>query len=112
MRQFTRVLFLACRFFGLFRTFYMGVLGNGFNQVAAFLSLSLAGRLARPGTGVRTAPVLIQRGAFVSTRAVILKGSLVGKFSIQGVGTVLSGKVPNSQIWAGNLARCIRQEIN
>lgn len=77
-----------------------------------FHSLSLAGRLARPDTGVRTAPVLIQRGAFVGAGATILKGSVVGESSILGAGTVLSGKVPSSQIWAGNPARCIRQEIN
>jgi acetyltransferase-like isoleucine patch superfamily enzyme len=77
-----------------------------------FHSLDLASRLTRPDTGVRTAPVLIRRGAFVGAFAIILKGSVMGESAILGAGAVLSGKVPSSQIWAGNPARYIRQLIN
>lgn len=72
-----------------------------------FHSLDLAGRLARPDTGVRTAPVLIQRGAFVGGHAIVLKGSSLGEGAILGAGAVLAGSIPPGEIWAGNPARRI-----
>ena len=73
-----------------------------------FHSLDLAGRLARPDTGARKAPVRLGRGAFVGGHAIVLKGSTLGEAAILGAGTVLAGQVPAGEIWAGNPARSLR----
>ena len=61
-RRFLLGVFLACQFFGLSRTFFMGVFGDGFNQVAAFLAygsllllpvlLVFYRNTSRPGEGI------------------------------------------------------------
>jgi len=77
-----------------------------------FHSLDLAGRLSRPDTGARKAPVVISRGAFVGGHAIILKGSTLGDAAILGAGAVLAGQVPAGEIWAGNPARPISPTRN
>lgn len=72
-----------------------------------FHSLDLAGRLARPDTGVRRAPVSLSRGAFVGGHAIVLKGSSLGEGAILGAGAVLAGSIPGGEVWAGNPARRI-----
>lgn len=45
---------------------------------------------------------------FIGTRALVLKGSRIGKNSIIGAGSVVSGLIPENEIWGGNPARLIR----
>lgn len=61
-RRLLLAVFLACQFFGLSRTFFMGLFGDGFNQIAAFLAygsllllpilLVFYRNTSRPGEGV------------------------------------------------------------
>lgn len=61
-RRFLLGLFLASQFFGLSRTFFMGLVGDGFNQIAAFLAygsllllpvlLVFYRNTSRPGEGI------------------------------------------------------------
>lgn len=61
-RRFLLGVFLACQFFGLSRTFFMGLVGDGFNQIAAFLAygsllllpvlLVFYRNTSRPGEGI------------------------------------------------------------
>lgn len=46
---------------------------------------------------------------FIGTRAIILKGTKIGKNSIVGAGSVVSGVIPDNEIWAGNPAKLIRK---
>lgn len=39
---------------------------------------------------------------------IILKGSCIGKNCVIGAGSVVSGNIPDNQIWAGNPAKLIR----
>jgi len=57
---------------------------------------------------VNTRPVVINDYVFIGARSMILKGSTIGKNAVIGAGSVVTGAVPENQIWAGNPARFIR----
>lgn len=57
----------------------------------------------------KTKSVIIEDFAFIGADSIILKGSTIGKYSIIGAGSVVSGYVPSGEIWAGNPARFIRK---
>ena len=59
--------------------------------------------------GTRTAPVTIRENAFIGASSIILKGTVIGRNSIIGAGSVVTGNVPDNQLWAGNPARFIKQ---
>jgi acetyltransferase-like isoleucine patch superfamily enzyme len=64
----------------------------------------------RPGNpGVRTAPVRVERRAFVGGHAILLKGTTVGEAAVVGAGAVVRGEVPAREVWAGNPARRVRR---
>ena len=54
-------------------------------------------------------PVVIEDGVFIGAESIILKGSTIGKNAVIGAGSVISGNVPPSEIWAGNPARFIKK---
>lgn len=56
----------------------------------------------------RTKKVKIEDDVFVGAGTIILKGSTIGKRSIIGAGSVVSGVIPPGQIWGGNPAKYIR----
>ncbi len=49
--------------------------------------------------------IRLKRNCFIGANAVILPDSSVGRNSVLGAGAVLSGHVPDNEIWAGNPAR-------
>ena len=53
--------------------------------------------------------VIIEDGCFIGASSIILKGSHIGKNSIIGAGSVVSGVIPENEIWAGNPAKFIRK---
>jgi acetyltransferase-like isoleucine patch superfamily enzyme len=52
--------------------------------------------------------VCIDRGVFIGTNAVILRGSRIGEQAVVGAGSVVKGEVQPRQVVAGNPARAIR----
>lgn len=56
-----------------------------------------------------TKPILIKEYAFIGAGTYLLKGAVVGRNSVVGAGSVVSGEIPDNQIWAGNPARFIRE---
>lgn len=54
-------------------------------------------------------PVLIEDGVFIGTRSIILKGTRIGKNSVVGAGSVVSGSFPSDVILAGNPAKVIKE---
>ena len=59
--------------------------------------------------GAGTAPIIIRENAFIGAASIILKGTVIGRNSVIGAGSVVTGNVPDGQLWAGNPARFIRQ---
>ncbi|WP_418747608.1 acyltransferase [Frisingicoccus sp.] len=58
--------------------------------------------------GTKTAPVKIEKGAFIGAHTIILKGVTIGTYSIIGAGSVVTKSVPSHQVWAGNPAKFIK----
>lgn len=54
--------------------------------------------------------IIIEDGAFIGAHSIILKGSNIGKNCIIGAGSVVSGIIPENEVWAGNPARFIRKQ--
>lgn len=57
----------------------------------------------------KKAAVTIADGAFIGAHAIILKGASIGRRSVIGAGSVVTGRVPDNEIWAGNPAKFIRK---
>ena len=53
--------------------------------------------------------VIIQENVWIGEKSLILKGSKIGKNSIIGAGSVVSGEVPANVIFAGNPAKQIKE---
>ena len=53
--------------------------------------------------------VIIQENVWIGEKSLILKGSKIGKNSIIGAGSVVSGEVPANVIFAGNPAKQIKK---
>ena len=54
-------------------------------------------------------PVIIEENAWIGYGAIILKGSFIGKNSIVGAGAVVTGRIPDNVIVAGNPARLVKR---
>ena len=63
----------------------------------------------RDDTKTVSKPIVIEDGAFIGGGSYILKGSFIGKNAIIGAGSVVTGHVPEGEIWAGNPARFIKK---
>jgi acetyltransferase-like isoleucine patch superfamily enzyme len=64
-------------------------------------------RVSQKSEAVKSAPVHIERGAWVGGKSVIAKGVTVGAKAVVAVGAVVVKSVPPNEIWGGNPARCI-----
>ena len=53
--------------------------------------------------------VIIQENVWIGEKSLILKGSKIGKNSIIGTGSVVSGEVPANVVFAGNPAKEIKK---
>lgn len=73
-----------------------------------FHPLNYLDRRADDETKILSKPVQIGNDVFVGGNSMILKGSEIGDRAIIGAGSVVSGKVPCDEIWAGNPLRFIK----
>ncbi len=55
----------------------------------------------------KCAETIIGDNVFVGINSIILMGSKIGNNCIIGAGSVVSGKIPDNEVWAGNPARFI-----
>jgi len=62
-----------------------------------------------PDNNVKSAPILIDQGAWIGGHCIILKGVTIGKNSIIGAGSVVTKNIPNNEVWGGNPAKFIRK---
>jgi acetyltransferase-like isoleucine patch superfamily enzyme len=66
-------------------------------------------RSENPNEGYNTKPIVIADNVFIGGFSIILKGSKIGKGAIIGAGSVVSGEIPEGEIWAGNPAKFIKK---
>lgn len=57
----------------------------------------------------RTAPVEIQENTWISSKATILKGVTIGKYSVIAASAVVTKEVPAYQVWGGVPAKFMKQ---
>ncbi len=74
-----------------------------------FHPLNPTERLKNPNEGYNTRPIIIHENAFIGGFSIILKGAEIGTNSVIGAGSVVSGKVPPNEVWAGNPAKFIKK---
>ena len=55
--------------------------------------------------------VIIEDNVFIGANSIILKGAHIGKNSVIGAGSVVTGKIPENAIAAGNPAKVIRNIV-
>jgi acetyltransferase-like isoleucine patch superfamily enzyme len=60
------------------------------------------------GGAIETKPIVIENGAWIGLRAIVLPGVTVGSRSIVGAGSIVTKDVPRETIVAGNPARHVR----
>ena len=60
----------------------------------------------------KKAAVTIADGVFIGAHSIILKGAVIGEKSVIGAGSVVTGRIPDNEIWAGNPAKFIRKIEN
>ena len=65
-------------------------------------------RIPEDRSEAKTAAVIIKEGAFIGGHSTILKGAVIGEHSVVGACSVVTGKIPAREIWAGNPAKFIR----
>ena len=66
-------------------------------------------RINQGEKNIKSAPVIIKKGAFIGSRCIILKGVTVGEEAIIGAGSVVTKDIPDGEIWAGNPAKYIKK---
>lgn len=58
----------------------------------------------RTDMGLLTRPVHVSAGSWVTSRCIVLGGSILGRSCLIGPGSVVKGIIPDNTIWAGNPA--------
>ena len=53
--------------------------------------------------------VVIEDNVWIGEKSIILKGTKIGKNSIIGAGSVVSGEIPENVVYAGNPAREVKK---
>jgi acetyltransferase-like isoleucine patch superfamily enzyme len=62
-----------------------------------------------PDDNIKSAPILIKKGAWIGGSCLILKGVTIGTKSVIGAGSVVTKNIPNNEVWAGNPVKFIRK---
>ena len=60
---------------------------------------------SEPGFGLMIAPIQLCEGSWAGAKCVLTPGSVLGCYAIAAAGAVITGSVPDFQIYAGNPAR-------
>ena len=60
--------------------------------------------------GGATAPIEIEDDCFLGMNVIVLKGASIGRGSVVGAGSVVTGRIPAGSVFAGNPARPVRAD--
>ena len=61
-----------------------------------------------PGFGLIIAPIQLCEGSWAGAKSVLTPGSVLGCYAVAAAGSVITGSVPDFQIYAGNPARFVK----
>ena len=61
-----------------------------------------------PAFGLMIVPIYLSKGSWVGARAMLLPGAVLGEGAVAGAGSVVSGHIPDGEIYAGNPAVFLR----
>lgn len=75
------------------------------------LDARIRNRIPESIEGVKSRPVTIMDGAFIGGHTTILKGVTIGRNSIVGAGSVVFTSIPDEQVWAGNPAVFVKNNV-
>lgn len=73
-----------------------------------FHPLSAEERIHTTNPG-KVSPIVVKDGAFIGAQSIVLKGVTIGENSIIGAGSVVTKRIPDNEVWAGNPAKFIRR---
>jgi acetyltransferase-like isoleucine patch superfamily enzyme len=62
---------------------------------------------ALPGRALATSPVVIEDGAWIGARAIVLKGVTIGHDSVVGAGAIVTHSIPPQSVAVGQPARVV-----
>lgn len=65
-------------------------------------------RVNNDDSKTNTFPIIIEEGAFIGARTIILKGVIIGKHSVIGAGSVVTKSIPPYSVACGNPAVIIK----
>lgn len=88
---------------------YVNCGGNVALWDSDFHPLEYEARRIHDVTKIKTSPVIIEDDVFIGANSIILKGVRIGKRSIIGAGSVVTGNIPEGEIWAGNPAKFLKK---
>ena len=63
---------------------------------------------SEPGFRLMIAPVQLCEGSWAGAKSVLTPGSVLGRYAVAAAGAVITGNVPDFQIYAGNPARFVK----
>ncbi len=64
-----------------------------------------------PAFGLMIAPIELGEGSWAGAKCILTPGTHLGKGSVAGAGAVVTGSIPDYEIYAGNPARFIRRRV-
>ena len=59
--------------------------------------------------GLKIAPIELEQGSWAGARSILMPGAVVAEGGIAGAGSVVSGRIPSYQIFAGNPAVFVKE---
>ncbi len=63
---------------------------------------------SEPGFSLMIAPIQLCEGSWAGAKSVLTPGSVLGCYAVAAAGAVITGNVPDFQIYAGNPARFVK----
>ena len=74
-----------------------------------FHSVLYSERIKKIDTGVKCAPIIIEKGVFIGTGSMILKGVTIGEKSVIAAGSIVTNSIPPNEVWGGVPAKFINR---
>jgi putative colanic acid biosynthesis acetyltransferase WcaF len=64
-----------------------------------------------PSFGLKVAPIRLMAGAWAGAKCILTPGTILGEGAIAAAGSVVTGQIPDYQIYAGNPAVFVKHRV-